>query len=385
MTIIALYIALWFLILTSLILAYNMLWFKGLKDSPTLIAETYPRVSICIPARNEADVIERCITSALKQDYPNFEVIVLDDDSDDGTTEILETLSSIIHNLGYIKGKTKPADWLGKPWACHQLSEVATGSILLFIDADVWLEEDVLLKTVAQLQSADAITVWPEQHLGGFWERLVVPNLYFVLTTLLPIQFVEETPNWIPKSVRKKLSPLFAAACGQFIAFNTITYKGIGGHKSVKKQVVEDVELAKNIKKHGARLRMLHGLDSVYCRMYTNHHDLWNGFRKNFLAGFGYNLPLFIGAAVFHLLVFVFPFIALYNGVLTSNYEVITLSCLVVLLILTQRFVVQYKFKWPALFSLLHPVSVLWFQALGLQCIFDRLIQKKPLWKGREV
>lgn len=385
MTIIALYIALWYLILTSLMLAYNMRSFKGLKASPTLLPGVYPKVSICIPARNEADVIERCITSALKQDYASFEVIVLDDASNDSTAEILETLSSIIHNLGSIKGKEKPQDWLGKPWACHQLSEVATGSILLFIDADVWLEPDVLQKTVAQLQSVDAITVWPEQELGSFWERLVVPNIYFVLTTLLPIQFVEELPKWIPPFLREKLSPYFVAACGQFIAFNKTAYIEISGHTSVKQQVVEDIELAKQLKSHGKRLRMLHGLDSVHCRMYTTHHKLWNGFRKNFLAGFGNNLSLFISAAVIHLLVFIFPFIALIWGGFVANYEVVILSALAVLLILTQRFVVQYKFKWSPLYTLLHPETVLWFQALGIQCIYDRLTKKKPLWKGREV
>ena len=103
----------------------NLIDFKCLKNTIVPDSSEKPKVSICIPARNEASVIERCVTSALKQNYPNFEVLVLDDQSTDGTGEILAKLSGIINNLIHIKGKEKPNDWLGKPWACHQLSKEA--------------------------------------------------------------------------------------------------------------------------------------------------------------------------------------------------------------------------------------------------------------------
>ena len=146
---IILYISIGFLLYTSFILVRNLNDFKALTKSNVPSTAKNAKVSICIPARNEADVIEHCVTSALKQNYPNFEVLVLDDQSTDGTTEILEKLSGIINNLIHIKGEEKPKDWLGKPWACHQLSKAATGEFLIFIDADVWLEEDtweILLK-----------------------------------------------------------------------------------------------------------------------------------------------------------------------------------------------------------------------------------------------
>ena len=212
---------------TSFILVRNLIDFKALKRTNVPKTSDKPKVSICIPARNEADVIERCVTSALKQNYPNFEVLVLDDQSTDGTSEILSKLSGIINNLIHIEGKPKPSDWLGKPWACHQLSLEAKGEILIYIDADVWLEEDVIVKAVSELSTFDAITVWPEQHFETFWEKQVIPLIYFALFTLLPAKYVERAPKWLPASLRSKFAPLFAAACGQFIAFNKSVYDKI--------------------------------------------------------------------------------------------------------------------------------------------------------------
>ncbi|MDZ7756024.1 glycosyltransferase [Rhodohalobacter sp.] len=95
--------------------------------------------------------------------------------------KILKDLSEIIHNVHTISGKEKPADWLGKPWACHQLSEHAKGEFLVFIDADVWLEEDAISKAVSSLRDSDTITVWPKQRVVTFWEKMIIPMIYLGL------------------------------------------------------------------------------------------------------------------------------------------------------------------------------------------------------------
>ncbi len=374
-----------YLLFTSLVLFRNLFEFKRLESLPSIKDEFTPKVSICIPARNEAAVIERCITSALKQDYENFEVLVLDDQSTDNTKQIVQGLATIIKNLILIEGQEKPGDWLGKPWACHQLSKSATGDILLFIDADVVLEENAIPKAVEQLKQFDAITVWPQQQLESFWEKMVIPLIYFALWTLLPAIYVQQAPKWLPSSLKTKMSSSFAAACGQFLAFNRRVYEVIGGHEAVKDQVVEDVELAKKIKSMGFTLRMLHGVKSVYCRMYTSHNEIWNGLRKNFFIGFNRNLFFFSIMALIHLLVYVFPFIALSIGLFVQNFELITQSAILVLIILAQRVILNTLFKWSLLYPFLHPLSVLWYQALGIQCITDYLTKKKAVWKGREV
>ncbi|MEX2362051.1 MAG: glycosyltransferase, partial [Balneolaceae bacterium] len=374
-----------YLALTTLVLIRNWFTLEGLNSLSNNEEEIgFPLVSICIPARNEEDVIDRCVTSALKQDYPNFEVLILNDNSTDRTTQILDKFSGIIANLHHLNGKPKPDDWLGKPWACHQLSLQAKGKYLVFIDADVWLEESAVSKTVLALTQKDAITVWPKQHFGSFWEALIIPLVYHVLYTLLPAKFVERDPDFIPRYLQKKFSLEFAAACGQFLAFNKEAYHKINGHRSVKNEIVEDVKLAKILKGRNLGLKMYHGVGTVHCRMYQNHNELWQGFRKNFFAGFSYNIPKFIAAAILHIMVFILPFII--AGVsLFGDADFFKLSLIPIILIFFQRLLLDIRFGWNPLFSLLHPVAVLWFQGLAIRSVSDYLSGKKAMWKGREV
>lgn len=370
---------------TSIILGRNLIDFKALKSTNVPDSTLKPKVSICIPARNEVDVIEHCVTSALKQNYPNFEVLVLDDESTDGTTEILTKLSGIINNLFHIEGKPKPNDWFGKPWACHQLSEIASGDVLIFIDADVWLEEDAILKAVTELTTIDSITVWPEQVVETFWEKQVIPMIYFALFTLLPAKYVERPPRWLPHSLQSKFAPLFAAACGQFIAFNREAYDKIAGHISVKNKIIEDVELAKNIKSAGLSLKMLHGIDLVHCRMYSNQKELWNGLRKNFFVGFSNNVFFFSAMAALHLFVYVAPLLIFIYGFQINSSQLLILSSISILLTFSQRAIINFIFKWDIYSSFTHSLGVLWFQILGIQCLFDYFSNKPVSWKGRKL
>lgn len=379
-----LYFAILFLIATSVVLVRNYFEFEGLSDLGYDEKPNSPFVSICIPARNEEAVIDRCVKSALKQDYENFEVLVLDDNSTDGTTEILEQFSSIIANLKHLKGAPKPNDWLGKPWACHQLSQQAKGDILVFIDADVWLEPNAIPNTVKSLESSNAITVWPQQKLVSFWEQMIVPLIYFALLTLLPTKYVERTPRWLPGPFKSTLDPKFVAGCGQFFAFNRDIYDSIQGHEGVRMKVVEDMELARTLKKDSFKLKMYHGLDSVKCRMYTNHADIWSGFQKNFLAGFG-NLFEFIFMGIVHLIVFLFPVYTLIIGLLTNNTFLTGLSVTALLLVILQRLLLNITFKWSIWTAFLHPFSVFWYQVLGLSCILKKAFGIKTNWKGRKV
>tara|TARA_R110000868_G_scaffold304437_21_gene565395 strand:- start:25632 stop:26783 length:1152 start_codon:yes stop_codon:yes gene_type:complete len=379
-----LYFALLYLFITSAVLIRNWFEFKGLIDTSPSTDTIQPFVSICIPARNEETVIERCVTSALKQDYPNFEVLVLDDNSTDKTTEILSQLSGIIANLKHLKGAPKPDDWLGKPWACHQLSEAAKGKVLVFIDADVWLDPETLIKTVAILKEQDAVTIWPQQKLETFWENTIVPLVYFALFTLLPSKYVERSPRWMPSLFDSFFRPRFVSACGQFFAFNKSTYQTIDGHRSVKDRVVEDVELAKNLKSHNFKLQMFHGINSVYCRMYSSHSQIWNGFKKNFLAGFG-NIFEFVFMGIVHFFVFLFPLYTLIQSLISQQIQLIILSVITILIVYFQRIALSIRFKWNIWFTFLHPISVLWFQILALVSLKNKLIGIKNSWKGREV
>ena len=380
---ITLYIAASYLAFTLFVYTRNWFEFPSLshQDSFAGAKERAPLVSICIPARNEEKVIDRCVTHALKQDYPNFEVLVLDDNSTDRTSEILEELSGIINNLHHLKGKPKPEDWLGKPWACHQLSQHAKGDYLVFIDADVWLEEKAVSKTIHELHQTDTLTVWPKQQVVTFWEKLVIPMIYYGLYSLLPAKYVEQNPKWLPKNLRKRLGPQFAAACGQFIAFNRNVYDAIGGHTPVKQEIVEDVELSKVIKRAGFNIRMYDGVGTVNCRMYHSHHELFEGLRKNFFVGFGRNVPLFLFMALMQVIAYVMPFIFLFS----EDPFIRTGSAMLIFVILLQRWLLDYRFGWNPIISLFQPFTIIWYEILGIRCLWDHFTGKKASWKGRDV
>lgn len=166
-----------------------------------------PFISVLVPARNEQDNIGECIKSLLIQDYPDFEVIVLDDNSTDRTWEILEKLSLEYSRLRIIKGKPLPDGWFGKHWACHQLSQHANGEIFLFTDADTRHKPNSLRDGIAGMmgEKADLITAFPREEVISWGERMTVPLFPWFILSFLPLIVAYRTR-----------SPAFSAAIGQF-------------------------------------------------------------------------------------------------------------------------------------------------------------------------
>lgn len=372
-----------YLLVTSFILLRNRLELTELVDD-TLVSFKSKKISVCIPARNEEDNIGQLLDTLLDQTYENFEVQVLNDHSTDRTSKILNRYQKAYPaKLTVHAGKIKPNGWLGKPWACQQLGEAATGELLLFLDADTQLKPGALSKinTSFQYYHLDMLSVWPRQIFGTFWERCVIPLIYYTLLTVLPTIYVYRKPRWMPVSIYHKFSDKFAVANGQCIAFHKEAYDTIGGHQPVKDKVVEDVELAKVSKKAGLHIRMFTGMETIRCRMYRSEKEMFEGLRKNFLAGFGNSLTTFLSAAFLHLIVFVLPFLTWFH----SNPAIAYLAVASVTLIFAQRLVLSVWFNWDPLFVFTHPLGVLWFQRLGGVKIIDRIAGRKTSWKGREV
>jgi chlorobactene glucosyltransferase len=382
--ILILYTALFFMMVTSMVLLRNRFEFESISNQPIINLLPEPKVSICIPARNEENVISKCVESMLSQNYSNFEVLVLDDNSEDGTSIILQHLAHNHQKLNVLEGEPKPIDWLGKPWACHQLSKKANGDLLIFIDADVWTEHDTIAKIVSKIENYDALTIWPEQKVYGFLEQLIVPTVYYALLTLLPTIYVERSPRWIPTFIRTHLDQKFVAACGQCLAFKKRAYQSINGHESVKDQIVEDVELARKLKENGLALSMCNGIHSMYCRMYTSGSEIWQGFQKNFYAGFS-NPFEFLLMAIIHFLFFLFPIFTFLLSITDKNEVIFTLSILIIAIYTTQRALLNHWFKWNWWVAMLHPISVIWFQCLGIKCVYNKFFRIKSIWKGRQV
>ncbi|MAT98410.1 MAG: hypothetical protein CL608_14800 [Anaerolineaceae bacterium] len=275
----------------------NFIFFPRLKVKQP---DQQPKLSILIPARNEAAVIGQTVQHLLAQTYTNFELILLDDQSEDGTGQIAAQAAGNDTRFRLLSGTPLPPGWLGKNWACHQLSQAASGEWLLFADADVrWAPEALAaLLPLAQAEQADLLTVWPTQQTETWAERLVVPLVSLAILCYLPILPVHFT-HW----------PAFAAANGQCLLFRREAYTKVGGHTAVRNNVIEDVALAKAIKTHRLRLRMADGNRLVGCRMYQSWPEVRAGFAKNILAGHGGSAPFLLLSTLFHLLVFLFPWL----------------------------------------------------------------------------
>jgi chlorobactene glucosyltransferase len=189
-----------------------------------------PLISVCIPARNEERNIRNCVEGVLNQEYPNLEVIVLDDRSTVSTPQLLADIASHDSRLRPISGSDLPAGWAGKPHALFQASASAHGEWLCFIDADTFLSPETLSSCYnkATETKADMFTVMTFQILGSFWEKTVMP----LVMTALSVGFSPRKVN-DPKTKD-------AIANGQFILIKRSVYDAIGGHESVKDQIVED-------------------------------------------------------------------------------------------------------------------------------------------------
>lgn len=264
-----------------------------------------PFLSILIPARNEEAVIARTVRAILMQTVQDFELIILDDQSDDDTqTQIWQTVRSDVR-VQVVDGRPLPDGWLGKNWACHQLAQLAKGELLLFFDADVQLAPSALasLLMMQHRTQADLLTIWPTQQTQTWAERLVVPLLGFAILSYLPIWPVHHS----------RLAP-FAAANGQCLLFTQNGYTQCGGHTAVKQNIVEDVALAKRIKQAGLRLWMADGNRLIGCRMYHNWSEVEAGFAKNILAGHGNSTLFLMLSTLFHWLIFLFPWLWLVAG-----------------------------------------------------------------------
>jgi chlorobactene glucosyltransferase len=356
------------------LIALTNVWAMPRLVSPPAVL-TLPNVSVLIPARNEAQAIGATVHSLLAQSVANLELLVLDDGSTDGTAESALAASAGDPRCRVLPGRPLPVGWLGKNWACHQLSQAARHEILLFCDADVQWQPGALAAVMGQLEQSGGhlLTIWPTQITVTWGERLVVPLMALAVLAYLPIPFMHQTP-W----------PLAAAAVGQCLVFRRAAYHACGGHQAVRNQVLEDVLLARRIKAAGLRLRMADGAGLLCCRMYRGWCEVRMGYGKNILAGHGQSLVLLLLSTFWHWTLFVAPWLWLAMGWTWPRLPGWPLWPLVLTgLGVGVRALTAWLTRQRLLDALLLPVSVLLMTVIGSQAIWWRLGKKGPAWKGR--
>lgn len=333
-------------------------------------------VYVLIPARDEAAVIGETVRGLLAQDIPKLQIILLDDNSSDGTADIALEAAAGDPRLRVIIGLPPPEGWAGKNWACHQLAQAASenGSpedVLIFTDADVGWGAGALAALLDEMEwtRADLLTVWPTQITVTMGERLVVPLMAFVILAYLPVLLVHHTP-WAA----------FAAGCGQCLAFRRAAYEAIGGHAADRATIIEDIVMARRIKSAGLRLRMADGAGLIACRMYTRWAGVRDGYAKNIIAGYGGRV-LFLGlATAFHWLVFLAPWLWLIFGLLPAWLVLALIALGIGARALTAVFTRQRVHD-----ALLMPVSVLLMTVIAARAVWWQVRYGGPQWKGRTI
>ncbi|MBV8345731.1 MAG: glycosyltransferase [Candidatus Eremiobacteraeota bacterium] len=237
-----------------------------------------PSLSVIVPARNEAERIERCIRSLLAANYPDFEVVAIDDCSEDATRAVLDGIAAQSPRLHVVGGAPLPPGWVGKPWALAQGARAARGDWLLFTDADTAHEALGASSAMryALENGCDVLSLLTDQETVTLAERTLLPTILFVI--LLGIGPLEDIND-----PRKRDVAIFN---GQYVLASRHAYEAIGGHAAVRDEIAEDLELARRFKSDGRyRIALVGASGLVRTRMYRSFAEIWRGFVKNFATG----------------------------------------------------------------------------------------------------
>lgn len=367
------------------ILLINLCTFPRLQRTTANAQTPEPSVSVLVPARNEAKNIEDCVRSLLAQRYEALEILILDDQSSDQTAAIVQRLIMGLpqeqrQRLRLLKGKPLPQGWIGKNYACTQLSHQARGAYILFTDADTRHQPEMIQAVIQymQRQQVQLLTAQPEQLLGSLGERFVVPLLNFTILTLLPIFLIRLRPE-----------PSLATGNGQLLCFERSVYQAIHGHESVKAHILEDVLLARKVKAAGYRMAYIDAFNLVQCRMYHSFPEIWSGFSKNLFAFYNYALPFALGALLTNILLFLLPFLLLLSTPFISISSFwLQLALGAYLLPVLMQMLLALRFNrtgriWMVVLSFLHPIAITIECLILINAIRWHYRKTGAVWKGR--
>ncbi len=339
----------------SVIFLVNLLFFRQaprVEDFPANGSANRLGVSVLIPARNEAHRMGTLLDSVVNSTGIDWEVCVLDDESQDGTDRMVLEYSQRDPRVRLIRGEPKPAGWSGKQFACWQLAQHATHSELVFLDADVVLAPDALVRAVHHRQGmqVDLLSGFPRQRVVTWGEALLIPLIHLILLCFLPFVLMRRTGM---KGA--------AAGCGQFFLTTKQAYQTSGGHGSIRQSLHDGLMLPRAYRQAGLRTDLFEASDMATCRMYTSFADTWSGLLKNATEGFA-RMPLLPFMTLIMLLAFVSPVVcalALAAGGISSSLSVLVIaSCACSYL---PRIVCCWKYDRAWLACLLHPVAILLF------------------------
>ena len=347
---------------------------QACSETNRLVSAKLQRVSVLIPARNEAASIGPALEAVLANDHPLFEVVVLDDQSDDGTPDIVHSIANRDSRVRLVSSSCLPDGWNGKQHACWQLANQSQSDWLLFLDADVRLSKDAISRCLAEQlrRRAPLVSGFPMQETGTLAEKVLIPLMHYVLLSYLPID-----------RMRSSLGVGFAAGCGQLFLANRQVYMSVGGHSSIRGSRHDGIQLPRAFRSAGHATDIFDATDIARCRMYTSLIQVCNGLLKNATEGIANArliVPfsvLLIGGSVLPALLLV---ICLMTGASSAAIAVLSLAFAISFV---PRFIACIRFRQSYLGTVLHPIGVLWFVALQWVAILRKSLGMTTKWRGR--
>ncbi len=356
---------------------------------PPPVGDKWPLVSVIVPARNEERNLPRLLPTLLRQHYPDYEVLVVDDQSTDATPSILASWAEKDGRLKVVEGRELPQDrgWRGKPYAMQQGVEQAHGEWLLFTDADTTHAPLSISSSMsyALANDVDLLTIFPHSELGTAAERIIMPVAFMGITTLYPPTRVNDPNSKV------------AIANGQYLLIRRRVYNAVGGIESVKDKIAEDLEFARVVKGAGYRLLIAEGTHLMSVRMYTSFDEIWEGWSKNTVLSFKGKpaLALLAVSGVFSLTLM--PVIAVgwawrawrnatlsgEKGECTSALWAVLLAAWSVVLPFVYRRRIDKNLGLSPAWTLTQPLGTLAMAAIMVSSLRRLLMGKGVTWKGR--
>jgi len=336
------------------------------------------RVAVCVPARNERDNIEACVRSILASREVDVRAYVYDDESTDGTGEIVARLAAEDPRVVVVPRRALPEGWNGKQHACFRMAEHGLGydpklEWFLFTDADVRFEPDAVARAVGfALRSKSAlVSTVPKELTGSLGEMTLVPLIHFVLMSYLPIG-----------RMRATLDPAASAACGQFILVSRTAYRASGGHEGFKASMHDGVKFPRAVRRAGLRTDLYDGTESVSCRMYRGFGQTWRGFAKNAYEGLG-SFALLMFITVYHAIGQLLPWVVVAMALAAGVWSLgATLAAAAIACSLLLRFLLAARFAQSLWNVALHPVSMVMLSAVQWRSLWLQRTGRRG-WKGR--
>jgi glycosyltransferase involved in cell wall biosynthesis len=345
-----------------------------------------PTVSVLIPARNEESNIVECVRSVLASRDVILEVLVLDDQSTDGTAGLVKKLAEEDQRVRLVHGAPLPEGWCGKQYACHQLARLAHFEHLAFLDADVRLHPDALARMIRFLHTSGAglVSGFPQQITITWLEKLVLPLIHYILLGFLPIGLMRRK-RWVG----------LGAGCGQWFVTTQKAYQAVGGHESIRQSRHDGLTLPRAYRRGGFHTDLADATGLAWCRMYRSAAEVWNGLAKNAREGMANSLQigfwtivLFCGQVV--------PFLALLLSLCSCGLSFTSVDvtrddsvqpfllwgfATVSAVLVRWDMAVRFRHRWESV--VFHPLAITILLAIQWYAFLRTLLGRPIGWKGR--